>query len=30
MPPVEGMTEAETTAVIAFVRAQQQSRGFKD
>jgi mono/diheme cytochrome c family protein len=30
MPPVPGMSEADITAVIAYVRTQQQARGFKD
>jgi mono/diheme cytochrome c family protein len=30
MPPVEGMSEGDITAVIAYIRAQQQARGFKD
>ena len=30
MPPVQGMSEADITAVIAFVRSQQQARGFID
>ena len=28
MPPVQGMSEADTTAVIAYIRAQQRQRGF--
>jgi mono/diheme cytochrome c family protein len=30
MPPVQGMSEADVTAVIAFIRQQQQARGFHD
>ena len=30
MPPVQGMSDADVTAVIAFVRAQQQARGYSD
>ena len=29
MPPVEGLTDAEIDAVIAFVRQQQQRHGFE-
>jgi mono/diheme cytochrome c family protein len=28
MPPVQGMSEGDITAVIAYIRGQQQSRGF--
>ena len=29
MPPVQGMSEADVTAVISFIREQQQARGFQ-
>jgi mono/diheme cytochrome c family protein len=30
MPPVQGVSDADATAVIAYIRAEQQARGFKD
>lgn len=30
MPPVEGLTEEEVDAIIAFVRSEQETRGFID
>ncbi len=30
MPPVEGLSEADVEAIIAFVREQQAIRGFED
>jgi mono/diheme cytochrome c family protein len=30
MAPVQGMSEADTTAVIAYIHAQQRERGFTD
>jgi mono/diheme cytochrome c family protein len=29
MPPVSGLTDEDITAVIAFIRAEQESRGFQ-
>lgn len=30
MPPVEGLSETDVDAVIAFIRAEQERQGFQD